>query len=48
MPAIARSPQSRPPGSPAYYLARPASWWLRREPTRRRTGQPSSRYLGYE
>jgi hypothetical protein len=28
MPAPTRSPQLRPPGAPAYYLARPASWWL--------------------
>jgi hypothetical protein len=28
MPASTRTPQSRPPGAPAYYLGRPASWWL--------------------
>jgi hypothetical protein len=28
MPATTRSPQSRPHGAPAYYLARPASWWI--------------------
>jgi hypothetical protein len=28
MPASTRTPQSRPHGAPAYYLARPASWWL--------------------
>jgi hypothetical protein len=28
MPATARSPQSRPHGAPAYYLARPASVWI--------------------
>ena len=28
MPAPTRSPQSRPPGAPAYYLGRPASLWL--------------------
>jgi hypothetical protein len=28
MPATTRSPRFRPPGAPAYYLARPASWWL--------------------
>ena len=28
MPATTRTPQSRPHGAPAYYLARPASWWL--------------------
>jgi hypothetical protein len=28
MPATTRSPQSRPSGAPAYYLARPATWWL--------------------
>ena len=48
MPATTRSPQSRPPGAPAYYLARPASWWLSREPAYRRAGQLSGRYLGYE
>jgi len=28
MPATTRTPQSRPHGAPAYYLGRPASWWL--------------------
>jgi len=28
MPAPTRPPQTRPPGAPAYYLARPAAWWL--------------------
>ena len=28
MPAPTRAPQSRPPGAPAYYLARTATWWL--------------------
>lgn len=28
MPAIIRSPRSRPPSGPAYYLARPASVWI--------------------
>ena len=28
MPATTRSPMSRPPGAPAYYLARPASVWI--------------------
>ena len=28
MPATTRTPMSRPPGAPAYYLARPAAWWL--------------------
>jgi hypothetical protein len=28
MPATTRSPQSRPHGAPAYYLARPASVWI--------------------
>lgn len=27
MPAPTRSPYFRPPGVPAYYLARPAGWW---------------------
>jgi hypothetical protein len=38
----------RPHGAPAYYLARPASWWLSRQPANRRAGPPNSRYLGYE
>jgi hypothetical protein len=28
MPSTTRSPQSRPHGAPAYYLARPASVWI--------------------
>ena len=28
MPAATRSPQSRPHSAPAYYLARPASFWI--------------------
>jgi len=28
MPATTRSPRSRPPSAPAYYLARPASAWI--------------------
>ena len=28
MPAPTRTPTSRPPGAPAYYLGRPAAWWL--------------------
>ena len=28
MPATTRTPMSRPPSAPAYYLARPAAWWL--------------------
>jgi len=28
MPATTRTPRSRPPGAPAYYLARPATWWV--------------------
>ena len=28
MPAPIPSTQTRPPGAPAYYLARPATWWL--------------------
>ena len=28
MPSTTRTPRSRPPGAPAYYLARPASVWL--------------------
>lgn len=28
MSATTRAPQARPPGAPAYYLGRPASWWL--------------------
>jgi hypothetical protein len=39
---------SRPHGAPAYYLARPASWWLSRQSANRRAGQLSGRYLGYE
>jgi hypothetical protein len=50
MPAITRSPQSRPHGAPAYYLARPATVWItalhRRPPGRQAdSGQtvPSAR-----
>jgi len=28
MPAPTRTPRFSPPGAPAYYLARPATWWL--------------------
>ena len=28
MPATTRAPMSRLPGAPAYYLGRPAAWWL--------------------
>jgi hypothetical protein len=28
MPVITRAPRSRPHSAPAYYLARPASWWI--------------------
>jgi hypothetical protein len=28
MPSTTRSPQPRPHGAPAYYLARPASVWI--------------------
>jgi len=28
MSVTTRSPRSRPLGAPAYYLARPATWWL--------------------
>ena len=28
MSAHTRSPQSRPNSAPAYYLARPAGWWI--------------------
>jgi hypothetical protein len=48
MPATTRAPMSRPHGAPAYYLARPASWWLSRQSANRRAGQLSGRYLGYE
>jgi len=37
MPAPTRSPQSRPNSAPAYYLARPASWWITAS---RRRAQP--------
>ena len=48
MPATTRAPMSRPHGAPAYYLARPASWWLSRQSANRRAGQLSGRYLRYE
>jgi len=41
MPAPTRSPRSRPNGAPAYYLARPAGWWL--TALRHRPGQPRTR-----
>ena len=28
MPASTRTPRFRPPDAAAYYLARPATWWL--------------------
>ena len=28
MPALTQSTQFRPHGAPAYYLARPVSWWI--------------------
>ena len=46
MPATARSPQTRPHGAPAYYLARPAIWWITalhprpRHPARRTAAGP--------
>jgi len=40
MPATTRAPMSRPPGAPAYYLGRPATWWL--TAFYRRPGQPST------
>ena len=46
MPAPTRTPLSRPTGVPAYYLARPARWWitaLRQPPQHRaRTSQHTS------
>ena len=41
MPATTRTPRPRPPGAPAYYLARPATWWLTaaHPPRQPRTGQ---------
>jgi hypothetical protein len=52
MPAPARAPRSRPPGAPAYYLARPASVWIaaRRRPphqpvTRRAAAGPDGAAL---
>jgi hypothetical protein len=49
MPATTRSPQSRPPGAPAYYLARPASLWLTafyRRPGQRPTGHTAAGQAG--
>jgi hypothetical protein len=40
MPAPTRTPLARPPGAPAYYLARPATWWLT---TVHPPGQPRTR-----
>ena len=48
MPATTRAQMSRPHGAPANYLARPAGWWLSRQPANRRAGQLSGRYLRYE
>jgi hypothetical protein len=48
MPPTTRTSRSSPPGAPAYYLGRPASWWLGRQPANRRAEQLSGRYLGYE
>jgi len=43
MPAPARAPQSRPPSSPAYYLGRPATWWLTAlHPPRQRLSRPAA------
>ena len=43
MPATTRTPMSRPPSAPAWYLARPAIWWLtaarRSHQDRARVGQ---------
>ena len=41
MTVTTRAPRSRPPGAPAYYLARPADAWiaaLHRRPPRRLPG----------
>jgi len=41
MSTFARSPQSRPNSAPAYYLARPANWWinvLRQQPHQHLSG----------
>jgi len=40
MPATTRTPRSRPHGTPAYYLARPASAWI----TALRHRPPAGRY----
>ena len=44
MPASAQPRTARPNGAPAYYLGRPATWWLavtaRMRPCRRPAGQP--------
>ena len=46
MPATTRSPQSRPPGAPAYYLGRPATWWLTAlQPPRQRLTRPAAARL---
>lgn len=47
MPARTRSPQTRPHSAPAYYLARPANWWITvlrpqpRHPARRTAADPA-------
>ena len=43
MPALARASQSRTPGAPAYYLGRPATWWLATlHPPRQRRPRPAA------
>jgi hypothetical protein len=43
MPASARTPQSRPPRAPAYYLGRPDTWWLTTlHPPRQRLTRPAA------
>jgi hypothetical protein len=46
MPAPTPTPRSRPSGAPAYYLARPAAWWL--TALRQRPGQHLSHSAGAE
>jgi hypothetical protein len=40
MPSTTRSPWSRPPSAPAYYLARPAGVWITAQHTRPPAGPP--------
>jgi len=43
MPATTRSPMSRPPAAPAYYLGRPAAWWhTALHPPRQRLTRPAA------